>query len=497
MTRIKRIHADQIREDPLNPRHPRSIPDQEPQAMKWYVGVILLLLAALLLRSGLLAYAMYVLLGVLLVSRFLARSWIGGLHAVRTLSRSSAEIGERVPIQVVVRNTGSLPVPWVVVEDLLTRAAVSQKRLRLRGKRLRIALLRAGSELVLHYKIEPLMRGYYQVGPVLLETGDLFGLHRRFRVEGEPGYLLVYPRVVPLAGYDIASRRPIGDVRLTSRLHEDPTRIAGVRQYQAGDPLSRVHWGATARTGELHCKQYEPSTLAGATVVLDFHDGGYHARGEPYRSELAVTAAASLANAVYLMGQQVGLITNGRDAVDRIRLEGADGDYHTRGKARATAVREDASDRLRPQVVETRRGVEQLQRIRETLARVELSDGLTFGQLIQETTGRLPRDASVVAVLADVLVETALTLGNLRRQGFALTVVLVAFDASRLERAMGRLLAEGIRDVRHLRDEASLPALCQQQVLGGSVLDLGQVEATSPYGDASDEWAERNPYELR
>lgn len=132
-----------------------------------------------------------------------------------------------------------------------------------------------------------------------------------------------------------------------------------------------------------------------------------------------------------------------------------------------------------------------MQRIRETLARVELSDGLTFGQLIQETTGRLPRDASVVAVLADVLVETALTLGNLRRQGFALTVVLVAFDASRLERAMGRLLAEGIRDVRHLRDEASLPALCQQQVLGGSVLDLGQVEATSPYGDASDEWAER------
>ena len=41
--------------------------------------------------------------------------------------------------------------------------------------------------------------------------------------------MLVYPKVVPLSGYDIASRRPIGEIRMTHRLFEDPTRIAGVR----------------------------------------------------------------------------------------------------------------------------------------------------------------------------------------------------------------------------------------------------------------------------
>ena len=102
-----------------------------------------------------------------------------------------------------------------------------------------------------------------------------------------------------------------------------------------------------------------------------------------------------------------------------------------------------------------------------------------------------------MAVLADVPVETALALGNLRRQGFAVTAVLVAFDGGRLERAMARLLAEGIRDVRHLRNEESLPALCQQQVLGGSVLDLGQIDATSPFGEVSEDMAQLNPYELR
>ena len=36
-------------------------------------------------------------------------------------------------------------------------------------------------------------------------------------------------------------------------------------------------------------------------------------------------------------------------------------------------------------------------RILETLARVELTDGLTLAQLITETGSRLPRDATVVA----------------------------------------------------------------------------------------------------
>ncbi len=38
--------------------------------MKWYIAVLLILLAALLLDAGLLAYSMYVLLGLLLLTRY-------------------------------------------------------------------------------------------------------------------------------------------------------------------------------------------------------------------------------------------------------------------------------------------------------------------------------------------------------------------------------------------------------------------------------------------
>jgi uncharacterized repeat protein (TIGR01451 family) len=440
--------------------------------MKWFLGVALLLLAALLLESSLLAYATYVLLGLLFLSRFLARSWTSNLSATRTCDRLTAEVGERVAVTVTLRNNGRLTVPWVLMEDVLPRQALDLRfpRLKVKGKRLQIGMIRAGAEAELSYQLECLTRGYYQIGPLVLETGDLFGLHRRFRIETEPSFLLVYPRIVTLRGYDIASRRPIGDVRMTHRLYEDPTRIGGVRPYESGDPLNRVHWRATARTGTLHSKIYEPSTLAGATVLLDFHLAGYHPQGEPIRSELAVTAAVSLANAVYEMGQQVGLVTNGRDAADRIRLEGWDHDPRTRSEARQTAAMQEESERLQPVVVETRRGVEQLQRIRETLARVELTDGLTFAQLINETLGRIPRDATLVAVLPDVPLETAIALGNLRRAGLAVTVVLITLDPNALETSYSRLLAERITDVRHLQSEDELPELC-----------MSQLERSAPY----------------
>jgi uncharacterized protein (DUF58 family) len=434
--------------------------------MRWFLAVGLILLAALVFQTGLLAYAMYVLLGLMLLSHVLARSWTENLSVSRRCDRVEAVVGDTVAVEVTVRNGGALPVPWVLLEDMLPARALveSRQRLRVKKKRLKLAMLWSKGETTLRYQIEFRVHGYYQIGPLVLEGGDLFGLHRRYRLGTEPHFVLVYPKVIPLEGYDLASRRPVGEVRLTHRLYEDPTRIAGVRQYEAGDPLNRVHWRATARTGTLHSKVYEPSTIAGLTVLLDFHEAGYPDQGEPHRSELAVTAAASLAHAVYQLGQQVGLVTNGRDAADRIRQEGWAHDYRTRAEALKSAAGQEESDRLQPLVVPTRRGPEQFRRILETLARVELTDGLTLAQLVVESASRLPRDATVAAVLGAVSPEGALALGSLRRRGYAVVALLVTLDEDELTEGAGRLLAEGI-EVRPVRDEGGLATVCRQQLL--------------------------------
>lgn len=439
--------------------------------MRWLIGIVALLGLALALQAGLVAFAGYVLLGVFLLSRYLARSWITNLAADRACDAAPREIGESADVAVRVRNTGNLVIPWVLTEDLIPEQAVLQKRVTFKGGRLRVLFLRGGGTKVIKYRLTFLLRGYYQIGPTFVETGDVFGLHRRHRVLTEPVFVLVYPKVLPVTRFDFASERPIGEIRLANMLFEDPTRPAGVRPYVYGDPLRRIHWKATARTGRLHSRVYEPTSLAGATVLIDFHKDGYHARGEPHRSDLAVTTAVSLAHAVTVLNQQVGVASNGRDATDRIREEAVDAakvraaeavEYETRHSAREHFEEREQNDRLRPVAVETRRGYDQFQKIRETLARLELTDGMSFAQLVVEMGPRMPKDATVIAVLPRVPVETSVALGQLRRQGFAVSVVLVGIaddGGDARVQAHGRLVAEGIRDVRYVNTEAELMAL--------------------------------------
>jgi uncharacterized protein (DUF58 family) len=434
--------------------------------MRLLVLAILLLLSSLALGFGLLAYAMYALLGVILLGRVLADWWSSALVARREISHREVGLGETVAVVVTIENRHWLPIPWLLLEDLLPRAALihDPPNLQVEGRRLQLVSLRPTlrgrrATKTIFYQLTCNRRGYYQLGPLVAETGDLFGLYRRFRILSEPNYLLAYPKVIPLEGFDIASRRPIGEVRMSHRLYEDPTRINGVRAYQAGDPQNRIHWPATARTGQLHSKVYEPSSIAGATLLVDFHQQSFEPRHEPFRSELAITATASIAGALVEMGQQVGLVSNGRDAADRIRSHGWQHEQlRSRQVARNTAAMRDSSDRLQPVVVSTRRDYAGWMQLLAALARLEKTDGLTCAQLIQETTSRLPRSATILAVLTDVTPQTAIALGNLHRRGYAVTAILNVYQSHAFAERSAPLLAQHIQTL-HLVDEKSIPTL--------------------------------------
>ncbi|MFT7642959.1 MAG: hypothetical protein ACI9G1_004722, partial [Pirellulaceae bacterium] len=205
--------------------------------MTWIIITILLILVSLVLDLGLLTYTLYVLLAVLLLGRLLTRFWVSGLTAVRVCDRKFAEIGDVVELKLTIENSSSLPIPWLLAEDIVPKQALQHDppALHLIGSRIIVAMLWQHSKREITYHIQCNQRGYYQLGPLILETGDMFGLSRRYAVTTEPHFLMVYPKVVPLDGYHVASRRPVGEVTMSYRLFEDPTRIAGVREYQAGD----------------------------------------------------------------------------------------------------------------------------------------------------------------------------------------------------------------------------------------------------------------------
>jgi len=431
--------------------------------MRYFVWILVAIVVVIVLGMGLQVFAL-VAIGLFVVGNWtLCRYWSRNIAASRELSHKEAEIGEVVEVAISLENRGRLPIIWILLEDLLSREALLPPpgKLEVEGRRVHLIGLGRKARMRIAYRLRCRGRGFFQVGPLVAEVGDLFGLFRRYRVLTAPQYLTVLPPLLPIQGYDIASRRPIGEIRLTHRLYEDPTRIAGVREYRQGDSLRQIHWKATARTGSLQCKVYEPSYIAGATLAIDFHRDAYP---DTARAELAITCAASLAAAICAQRQQVGLVSNGRDAAERIRAVSWGTEYSSRAAAREAVEMSPAGTRLFPVVIPTMRGDQQLYQILETLARLEPGEGLSIGQALLEVTPWLPRDATLVAILPAAEESALSALGTLQQHGFWVTVIVNTYEYHDYAVAAERFLSQGI-EARHLRDEFSITQLCQPYVL--------------------------------
>src|SRR5688500_9233147 len=98
--------------DARGPRNDGRVEDR----MIWLFVLLLLIGVAVALKAGLVAFAGYVLLGVYLLSRWLARRWVHDLSARRECDSAPREVGESTEVTVTLTNTGALPVAWVLVE---------------------------------------------------------------------------------------------------------------------------------------------------------------------------------------------------------------------------------------------------------------------------------------------------------------------------------------------------------------------------------------------
>jgi uncharacterized protein (DUF58 family) len=93
---------------------------------------------------------------------------------------------------------------------------------------------------------------------------------------------------------------------------DDPSLIAGSREYRPGDPLNRVDWKATARTRELSVRLHDPSTSANLVVLLNMNtsQSAWHGVNAD-RMEASIDAAASLAMWALDRDYPVGIRSNG------------------------------------------------------------------------------------------------------------------------------------------------------------------------------------------
>ncbi|MCB0104764.1 MAG: DUF58 domain-containing protein [Caldilineaceae bacterium] len=270
-------------------------------------AILILFLVGAIMRIDWVYYLVYVLGGVWIFSHWWIRRVLEKLE-VQRLMVDHAFLNEKVPVTLRFVNHSRLPLPWLQLQE--------QAPLDVRDASDYNQVLTVGSQTKAEhvYTLYCKRRGYYQVGPLVLRTGDLFGFVNGSRQENQPMPLIVYPQVVSLEQLGLPSRSPFGTIASRQRLFEDPARVAGVRSYVNGDSQRTIHWKASAREDELLVKKFQPAIALNVVVVLDLNRNAYPYRGEFGYSEWAIVVAASIAKHMIDQRQAVGLVTNGEDA---------------------------------------------------------------------------------------------------------------------------------------------------------------------------------------
>jgi uncharacterized protein (DUF58 family) len=270
------------------------------------VSTAFILIVATLLNISEL-YSMAGMLAALpLVCYFVGRRQNGGLTAERRLEEVGVP-GRAVPVTVTLKNQDSWPKRHLLVQDRLPQWLERDG-----DARPILAPLGPGGTETVTYHLRPEKRGCYQVGPLEVTATDPLGIfHFRQELSGTTE-LLVYPSTVDLPWVFPPGGSPFGVSSLhTAEMRGQGSEFFGIREYQPGDPLRRVHWRSSARTGRLAVVEYEHDVSVDLTLMLDARRGSEVGEGADTTLEMAATAAASLARMALERGNRCRLVIPG------------------------------------------------------------------------------------------------------------------------------------------------------------------------------------------
>jgi uncharacterized protein (DUF58 family) len=314
---------------------------------------------------------------------------------------------EKVELQVEVENRKFLPVSWLRVQDPWPEAVGPEEdgvlgpyHIPQVGLLTNVFSLRWFENRLRRYTLLLRRRGVYLVGPARLESGDLFGFYEQSAEIGTREKLTVFPEVIPFSELPLPTDDPFGEIRSSRRIYEDPTMPMGVREYQPEDDIRRVHWPASARTGQLQVKVYQPVSARVVVVALNISTFSHHWEGTNRKLlEYAISLTAGLVSRGIEVGHRVGMISNG------------------------CLTNSDQPFRILPGA-----STRHLATLLEALAGVTPLITAPFASYLMREVPHLPYRASLMLVTAVIPPELPETLVQLKRHGRQITVISLDSD---------------------------------------------------------------------
>lgn len=238
----------------------------------------------------------------------------------RYFDRSAVFEGEKAEMIEILENRKIIAIPWLRVESRISPYLRFKKMedvdIRYDQFHKSLFFLRGFKRIRRRHEFTCTHRGFFELRTSSITTGDLFGLFNRFKEVVSDAQLYVYPK--PLSENEIspASLKWQGDVVMKRWIMPDPILVNGIREYRPGDSQKDIHWGATARTGQLQVKVRDytvsPRLLLLVNTQISERLWSSMETDEKEVIEVGIRYAAHLAAWAISNGLEVGFGSNGR-----------------------------------------------------------------------------------------------------------------------------------------------------------------------------------------
>jgi uncharacterized protein (DUF58 family) len=198
---------------------------------------------------------------MLITSYFWLANASKGLSLRRIARASRAQVGQVFEEQFDILNSSRFPLFWLELRDESPLPGSDGEYVLnfIKGKNIRSFLLRT----------RLYQRGVFQLGPVSLAFGDIFGLFRGNRKITARSTLIVYPPLFKINQFPAPPGLLPGGEALRRQTHQITPNAAGIREYFPGDPLNRIHWLSTMRRNRLIVKEFELDPYADVWIFID------------------------------------------------------------------------------------------------------------------------------------------------------------------------------------------------------------------------------------
>jgi len=228
------------------------------------------------------------LVAMIVITQVLALLARGALTVDRTLDPTVPVAHEPLQIHLRVANRGLLP----VMPSELTMSLAGAADIELSSSLGAIGPRRTSRFSV---PVPGLLRGIYTLPAPSVATEDPLGIARRTRSPGRETAMTVLPAHVILGSCVFFGGKNRGqDPRTRATSAHSTYDLRGVRPHQPGEPLSRIDWKSTAKTGILMLRETEEHTRSAVILLLDGTEAAVAGRRGDDTFELAVSALASV-----------------------------------------------------------------------------------------------------------------------------------------------------------------------------------------------------------